>query len=415
MSATWSEMQTVFGEELRRATRRLAYRISTLAVPVLLLVLLIAVPLVRDITSGDENGEVRNAQIGLLDLSGDVATEDSIEEGLRIFLDRERGVTALVADEIKAFFVISQDYVNNGRVEWLHTGSVISADVSGQDYSERFQSWLRKALIADALPDEVKTRFSRPAEFESTVVSEGGSTKEGVKEVDSFSISYIFAIMLGLAVATGSGYLLQSVSDEKENRMIEILLTSVSPLGVMAGKVLALGSAGLLQVIVWAASIAFLGPRILESFPDLDQWSVEPIFLFWVVSFFLAGYFVIGVIMAGIGGATTSYREGSAISLIVMLPAVGLPLWLNMAIAGNPDEGIARVLSFVPLTAPVTMILRLGATEVSLVEIVGSLAVTILGGIGLLWASARVFRAGLLMYGQRMSLRRVLSTLRHAG
>ncbi len=142
--------------------------------------------------------------------------------------------------------------------------------------------------------------------------------------------------------------------------------------------------------------------------------TIDPLFLVWVVAFFLAGYFVLGVTMAGIGAATTSYREGSQISMLVYMPAVMVPFWLFMFIAGNPDGPVARILSFIPFTAPVTMILRMGASEISLVETVSSLAVTVLSGVLLLWGSARVFRAGLLMYGQRMSLGRVLRTLREA-
>jgi len=179
--------------------------------------------------------------------------------------------------------------------------------------------------------------------------------------------------------------------------------------------VLALGLVGLLQVFIWAISIAFMGPRILENFPNLGELTIDPVLLVWVVAFFLAGYFVFGVTNAGIGAATTSYREGNTVSMLLLMPAVLVPMWLFMVIAGNPDGPLARILSFIPFTAPITMMLRLGAADIALVEIIGSLAVTVLGGVVLLWGSARVFRAGLLMYGQRMSLRRVLKTLREAG
>ena len=415
MGSTWSEIQTVFAEELRRATRRIEYRIITLAVPAILLVLLIAVPVVRGLTSGGEEGEDEAGRIGLIDLSGLLLTDTGLEEGIRVFPDREAGVAALVADEIGSFFVIPRDYVESGRVEWLHTGSVVSARLSTKEDTRRLRSWLREALVADALQAEVKTRFVRPAEFESIIVGEKGSTKEGAKEVNPVSVSYIFAMLLMIGVLTGSGYLLQSVSDEKENRMIEVLLTSVSPLGLMAGKVLALASIGLLQVMTWAVSIAFMGPRILESFPNIGELTIDPVLLVWVGAFFLAGYFVFGVTNAGIGAATTSYGEASQISMLLLMPAVLVPLLGFMLIAGNPDGPLARVLSFVPFTAPITMMLRIGATDIGLVEIVASLAVTVLGGVVLLWGASRVFRAGLLMYGQRMSLRRVFSALRQAG
>ncbi|GAG52156.1 unnamed protein product, partial [marine sediment metagenome] len=236
---------------------------------------------------------------------------------------------------------------------------------------------------------EVKTRFLWPAWFESIVVGEDGSTKEGAKEVKVISVSYIFSILLMMAVMTGSGYLLQSVSEEKENRMIEVVLTSVSPLGLMAGKVLALGLVGLLQVTIWAVSIAFMAPRILGNFPNLGQLIIDPVLLVWVVAFFLAGYFVFGVTNAGIGAATTSYRQGSQISMLLLMPAVLVPMWLFVFIAGNPDGLLAQILSFIPFTAPITMMLRIGAADVPLVEIIASLTVTLLGGIVLLWGSAR--------------------------
>jgi len=415
MGSIWTEVRTVFGEEFRRATHRIWYRVVTLAVPAIFLVLLIVVPLVRGPTSDDKEDMVEAGRIGVIDLSGELLTEEAVQSDYRVFPERESGVAALLANEITSLFVISRDYLETGRVQWLHTGSSVSAVLSSEGDTKQIQSWLRAALVEDALRPELKARFLWPAWFESIVVDEGGSTEEGPKEVELISVSYIFSILLMIAVMTGSGYLLQSVSEEKESRMIEVILTSVSPLGLMAGKVVALGLAGLLQVTIWAVSIAFMGPRILENFPSLDQLTIDPVLLVWVATFFLAGYFVFGVTNAGIGAATTSYRQGSQISMLLLMPAVFVPMWLFVFIAGNPDGPLARILSFVPFTAPITMMLRIGAAEISLVEIIASLTVTLLGGIVLLWGSARVFRAGLLMYGQRMSLRRVLRALREAG
>lgn len=268
-------------------------------------------------------------------------------------------------------------------------------------------------MVEDALPDEIETRFLQPASFESLIVTEEGDLSPGTEEPSYLSVSYIFAMMLLVSIFTSSGYLLQSVSDEKETRMIEVLLTSVSPMGVMAGKVLAMGTLGLLQIIVWAVAMGVLGPRILSAIPQYGTLSVEPMVVFWAIAFFLAGFFVLSTVMAGIGAATTSYREGSQISLFVVLPAT-VPFILFQVIAGNPDGGLARGLSFIPITAPVTMMLRLGVTNIPLWEIAASLTVTVAGGVGLLWFSARVFRAGLLLYGQRMSLGRILGALRQA-
>ena len=415
MGSIWTDIRTVFCEEFRRATHRIWYRVVTLAVPVILLVLLIVVPLVRSPTSDDKEDMVEAGRIGVIDLSGELLTEEAMEPGYRVFPGREAGVAALLANEITSLFVISEDYLGTGRVQWLHTGSSVSAVLSSDDVTRQIQLWLRGALVKDALQPETKARFLRPAWFESIVVGEDGFTKEGAKKVELISVSYIFSVLLMIAVMSGSGYLLQSVSEEKETRMIEVVLTSVSPLGLMAGKVLALGLIGLLQVMIWAVSMVLIGPRIMESFPNLDRLTIDPILLVWVAAFFLVGYFVFAASNAGIGAATTSYRQGSQVSMLLLMPAVLVPMWLFVFIAGNPDGLLARILSFIPFTAAITMMLRIGAMDVPLVEIITSLIVTLVGGIVLLWCSARVFRAGLLMYGQRMSVRRVLRALREAG
>jgi ABC-2 type transport system permease protein len=408
------EIVTVFREEVRRAAGRTWYRVSTLAVPVLLLIAALAVPIIQETVSNGGDGEDDAGRVGLVDLSG-VLSADAVaaEPDIRPFPSRQAGVDALVAEEVSALFVVAEDYLATGRVEWLYTGQGLSASIAGEDAADQVSALLREALVEDRLGPEATARFLSPAQFDSLVLNPDGSVKEGATEVEIFSVSYVFAFLLMMAVFTGSGYLLESVSDDKENRMIEVLLTSASSTGILAGKVLALGAIGLLQMAVWAGSLMLIGPRVVDTLSGLGQLTVEPILLVWTVAFFVAGYFVMGVVMAGIGAATSSYQEGSQISILVILPAA-VPIWFFQAIAGNPDGGLARALSFIPITAPIAMMLRMGAAEIPVAEIVASLVVTVLGGVALLWVAARVFRAGLLMYGQRMSLARLARTLREA-
>ena len=227
-------------------------------------------------------------------------------------------------------------------------------------------------------------------------------------------VPLVFGGLLIFGIILGGSILMESVSEEKETRMIEILLTSVSPLAVMVGKVLALGATGLIQIAVWVASVAIIGPLIFNQIPDAGQLAIEPGILALVIAFFLTGYLVFAVTMAGIGAATASTKEASQISMIVTLPSF-VPVWFISLLLKNPDGGFAQLPSFIPFTAPVTMMIRLGVSDVALWEVVASLAVLLLTGVALLWISARVFRAGLLMYGQRMSIRGVFAALRQAG
>ena len=278
----------------------------------------------------------------------------------------------------------------------------------------RVREFLRAALVADDLAPELVTRLLDPADFERIKVSEDGSTDKDPDKVGRILVPLMFGGLLMFGIMLSGSMLMESVSEEKETRMIEILLTSASPLAVMVGKVLALGAAGLIQLAVWVASVAIIGPLIFDQIPDAGQLAVKPGLMALVIAFFFTGYLVFAVTMAGIGAATASTKEASQMSMIVTMPGFVPVLFIGMLLE-NPDGGVARLLSFIPFTAPVTMMIRLAASDVPLWEVVASLAVLLLTGVALLWISARVFRAGLLMYGQRMSLRGMFAALRQAG
>ena len=298
--------------------------------------------------------------------------------------------------------------MSTGKVEWFDPGVGFTGGSKG-----RVREFLRAALVADDLAPELVTRLLDPADFDRIKVNEDGSTDKDPDKVGRILIPFLFGGLLMFGIMLGGSILMESVSEEKETRMIEILLTSVSPLAVMVGKVLALGAAGLIQLAVWVASVAIIGPLIFDQIPDAGQLAIEPGFMALVIGFFLTGYLVFAVTMAGIGAATASTKEASQISMIVTLPSIVPVMFLGILLE-NPDGGVSQLLSFIPFTAPVTMMVRLAASDVPLWEVVASLAVLLLTGVALLWISARVFRAGLLMYGQRMSLRGVFAALRQA-
>ena len=360
------EIRVVFTEEFRRAIHRKSYLILTLAVPVILLVLLVAVPVARGIGGDGEDSDKDQDQIGILELSGELAVDAGTVPGFQIYQDRESGIAALLADEIKGFFVISEDYLATGKVEWLDpdVGIIPSGSIRG-----RVQEFLRAGLVGDDLAPELVARMLDPADFDRIKVNEDGSIDKDQDKAGRILVPLVFGGLLMFGIIMGGSILLSSVSEEKETRMIEVLLTSVSPLAVMVGKVLALGATGLIQIAVWVASVAIIGPYIFDQIPDAGQLAIEPGVLALVIGFFLMGYLVYAVTMAGIGAATTSVKEATQISTIVTLPSI-VPVWFLGMLLENPDGGFPRVLSFIPFTAPVTMMVRLAASDVPLWEVV---------------------------------------------
>ena len=400
------EARIVFSEELRRNIRRRSWLIITGLVPAILLILLIVVPIVRSLA--DDDGEPN--PIGYVDLSGELSEADF--PNLTRFDTRQGGIDAIVAGDIEDLFIVPADFLESGDAEWLSQSSGIFA---GKGNRNRFAFFLTVSLIAESLDQSMLDRVIAGADYVRVHVGEDGSISPDDDDgLNQFAVPLIFTILLMMSIYIGSGALLESVSEEKENRMVDVLLTSVSPLSLMAGKILALGTTSLVQTFVWIASIAIIGPQIIDQIPNAAELEIEPWTLAYLSLFFIAGFFLFSVILAGIGSATTSAKEAGPITAIVIVPT-GIPLWFVNVILGAPDGGLARVLSFIPFTAPSAMMLRIGSGDVSNAEILASLAVTVLAGVMMLFVSARIFRAGMLLYGQRMTLSAVWRAVRQAG
>lgn len=407
------ETQVILVEEFRRQIRRRSWQILTLLVPVALLIALLVVPLIRNaVTTDDPTTPL--SRIGYVD-DADIVLEFAIDIDNRPiqYRDAESGIQGLQREDVDAVFVILEDYLETGDVQWLRLDTGFLSDDS---LASLFREFLTVELIAGFVEPGILSRVVRPANFTVYDVSDDGTLTEeppDAQQAGEFFVPFIFAVLLMIAIFSGSGSLLQSVADEKENRMIEMIITSASPLSIMAGKVFALGATGLIQVTVWVISAALLAPLIIDQIPNAGELSVDLDLLATVLLLFIAGYFLFAVIMAGVGAATTSVREASQISAIVTIPAV-IPVWLSSLLVTNPDGAVAQILSYVPVTAPTTILIRLSVGNVSALEVFASLAVIVVTAFAMLWVSARVFRAGLLLYGQRMSLKNVWSALREA-
>ena len=418
MQSLWSEINIVFTEEFRRAIRRKQFLIITFTPVVILLVLALAVPLVRGFFSGDDAGAASDnggRAFAIVNLSSDLEFAPQFSGQFQVFANREEGLAALQAEEVDDLFVVPADFVQTGHIEWLHTDSGLSSIIAGDESEDRMRELVLQALTSADLSAARIARLRNPLNLSRFEVTRDGgvAAEEEGQILTFFTVPFLSAWIMIMVIYMVSGNLLQSVSEEKENRVAELLITSVSPLALMAGKVLGLGATGLLQVGAWLVALALFVPRIVGAFPEIGDVTLEPGLAVAIVVFFLAGYFVFAVVMTAISAATVSAREASSFSSIVLLPALA-PLVLSTLISLAPNGAFARILTFIPFTAPATMMIRLGVTDVAFWEIALSLGVTVAGGFAFLWLAARVFRAGILTYGQRMSLRGLWLALRHA-
>jgi ABC-2 type transport system permease protein len=217
-----------------------------------------------------------------------------------------------------------------------------------------------------------------------------------------------------MAIFTSSGYLLQGLGEEKENRVMEILLSSISPKQLLAGKVLGLGAAGLVQIIVWLVSANFLMKMASATWGNvIGSLQPPPEFLILGIVYFILGYLLVAVLMAGVGSISATAREGQQMSAFFIIPVL-IPIYFLALIMEHPENIVVKILTFIPITAPITVIVRLGLSEIPLWELLVSIGILILSIWGCFVLCTKLFRTYLLMYGKRPDLKEIVRNFKNA-
>ncbi|MFO0832691.1 MAG: ABC transporter permease [Phycisphaerales bacterium] len=239
--------------------------------------------------------------------------------------------------------------------------------------------------------DRVRALMERPQSESKAVTKEGDRSSN---EVAKMLVPGAFMILLWISVFTAGQHLMTSTIEEKSNRIMEVLLSATSPMELMMGKVLGKGAVGLLILIVYTG----VGGSVLVALAmsHILEWQN----LVYLFIYFLIAYFTIASLFSAVGAAVNEIAEAQSLMAPIMLVLV-IPMMLWMPILRNPNSTFAQVCSFVPLINPFVMVLRISGSEpVPLWQIPASIVVGVLTVLVLVWAAAKVFRIGVLMYGK---------------
>lgn len=333
-------------------------------------------------------------------------------ERYTLFGDEDAGRNAVRQGDVTALLVIPKDYVNSGKVMIVSKDSGLTA-AKIEDSSSARQFFVDH-LLRDQLDPALRQRLANPVNpVLVNLADEGGAGGKGVDAIAGIMIPYFLAIMLVLTIFVTSGYLLRSVADEKVNRVIEVLLSSVSAWDLLAGKVLGLGALGLTQIVVWVGSALVIG-RFGSVLHDINiPLLARPEVFALCLVYYLAGFLMYAVLMGSAGALGTTMQESQQLAGIFSFLAA-LPMIFAGFVFANPNMILVRIFSWFPLTAPTAMMLRIPMAEVPTIDIIGSIVMILLATPIILWAGSKVFRMGLLMYGKRPTMRQVWRTIREA-
>lgn len=248
-------------------------------------------------------------------------------------------------------------------------------------------------------PSEIREMTEAPHP-EARVVTAEGERKSS--EVAALLIPVGFMMLLWISVFTGGQYLLTSTVEEKSNRVMEVLLSAVSPMQLMVGKIVGQMCVALLILVAYSSagvgSLFFFGQSHL----------LDPMSLVYLVIYFIISFFIVASMMAAIGSAVNDMREAQALLGPVMIVLV-IPMMLWMPISRNPNSTFALICSFLPPISPFIMVVRLaGSEKIPYWQVPASIAVGALSVWFAAWAAAKIFRIGILMYGKPPNMKTLM-------
>ena len=398
----------IFRHEFLHTIKRVGFIIVTLIVPVLAL---LGIGIFHLIMSGDDTSEVEITTIGYVDEIGgfsDYTDQGHIE--LVRYDNRDEATAAMIRDDVSEYIVISSPYTQSGVIERYTLEKQLETPPFTSAAIKRF---LTSNILSGKVPEDIINLVEAPLWLNVTRLTETGAVAEEQGGYGNIVVPGIFSLLLALSLNFFAGYMVQGLGEEKESRLIEVLLSSVSTRQLLTGKVLGLGFAGLVQVVVWLVSLPLLLNLASSTFGGFfSSIQIPGNFVVLGIVYFVLGYLLFAALSAGVGAISPSAREGQQLSVIYSLFAI-VPLWFSSLLLIFPNSPIWKVLTIFPVTAPVATMLRLGVSDIAAWEIAASLVVLLLSVIGALLLSIRVFRVYLLMYGKRPAFGEIIRNIRN--
>jgi ABC-2 type transport system permease protein len=343
-------------------------------------------------------------QSGILTPVSEVTLENQELLQFMKFESVEKAIAAMNSGEIGGFLVVPQGYPQ-GKPVVYH---------SLENPNSQVESGLEAFLWKSALPNQPQWIYERlrdPSEITMIDRSNGARVTEGAGLLVYFATPAVLAVMLILALFFTSNQMGVVMIREKEQRSMEMLITSLRTRELVSGKVLGITLLSLTQIAIWGLGAIIALVLATYGRVELSQLTIPWSAVFWAFLLGIPGYFLYAVIAAGLGiiaGENQQARQLAGLLGIISM----VPIWFLSVIINNPSGTEAIGLSLFPLTGPMVILLRMIFTNVPAWQLWSALGIMLLGLLVSLWLASKIFRAAMLMYGQALRPRQIWQALR---
>lgn len=419
------KLSLIIKREFVTRVRTKGFIISTLLAPLGIL-LLFVIPIGLQLLDSDTQ-----PRVGVVDYTNRIGPRlittnpDLFEYYLPSDIDSLR--VEVLEGKMTGYVLINQKIFTEGaNPEFIYSSG-------GLELTSSIRSYLREAIKDDLLEAEQVTPAVREIIDRKIDLSTRKLTAEGEKVEDvrvMFIIGNVMGFFIYFAIFIYGAFVMRGVIEEKSNRIVEVMASSVRPFELLMGKVLGVGAVGLVQFVAWTvltqgmlllvAPIAGMVSGGGNGMPGGEAelpFEVPEISIFiWAsfIMFFIFGYLIYSAMFAAIGSAVDNEQDAAQLQFPVTIPVI-IPMLLLGKVVADPNATLSVVTSMIPLFSPILMMVRIAITDVPLWQSLGSVVLMILTFLGLIWVSARIYRVGILMYGKKPTFGELFKWIRAAG
>ena len=417
-----SALKIIVAREYLERVKRKSFIISTILMP-LFMVAMMALPTVLMVMSGPEE-----CRIGVIDDSGKIAqTLQGGDEISFTTITDQSFDQAKESSEFDAFLVIGPDVVANPNASItfytqgapsIQTEQFVSSQIENTIETIRINNSgvenLRDIMKSVKVDVEMKTfRLDKEEETETSSML-------------SYGMGFMATFILYMFIMLYGNMVMNSIIEEKNNRVLELVVTSVNPTWLMMGKIIGVGLVAVTQMLVWAVIImigsgwvlpmltsmaAGADGSMMAAMSQLTDLAFMGQYLLYLILFLIGGYFFYASIYAAIGSAVDNLQDASQLQTVAILPII-LAFVISMTVVNDPNSSLAMWTSFIPFTSPMVMMARM-PFGIDGWQMAVSLVLLYAGFVGMVWVAAKVYRVGIFMYGKKPTFSDLIRWIRY--
>lgn len=407
--------------EFVEIVRKKSFLIGLFLVPVFVVASVLVPVLLARVDMGKQKRIAVVDQTGILYQPLEARLDERLEDGRPEYLLHEvrpgtdlettrRQLTSEInAGTLDAYLVVPSDVFEKGEAGFY------GKNVSDIQQVGRLRNALSQIVVAHRLaqrgldPESVR-KWTRRVQLQTLKIVKGKEKKSGFAR--EYFTSFAFAMLLYMVTIIYGIMVMRGVLEEKSTRMVEVMLSSVDPLQMMAGKILGIGAASLVQVTVWIGVGLLATAYGRMAFGPNLPFAIETDMVVYFGVYFVLGYFLYATLYAIIGAICDTEQDAQHLQILVIVPMI-LSLLAMTFITRQPGAAPSVVMSLIPFFAPMIMIVRVNVLTPPWIEIAASILILIGTIAGVMWAAARIYRVGILMRGKRATLSEMIRWVRY--